>query len=256
MNFSRLVTLLEAVTPEDIKKMLNSSTDFSDCEKIVALDKPNSKHGNWGFSLTSGSSCPWAGECKDLCFRHRDERRWSHVKTKTDSNFNLIKAEKTTKNMADLLYRSISLEKGARSHPLFRIHNGGDFFSGEYFDAWIEVANRLDKKLFYTYTTSIPLLVNRLNKLPSNLVITASYDTTESNKQLILKHKLKTAFIVDSPKQAEDLDLEIDKDDSLAWGGKDSFALLQHNTTSPKSSKEMVRNRTAELKKFLYKLRN
>lgn len=257
MRFSRLIHLLEAtefVTPEEMKKRLSIDKNFKDnCEKVIKLDQPfkSTKHNWWGMSLSTVDSCPWAGPCKDLCFRKRDERRWPHVNAKVESNFSIIKAEKTKDKMADLLERSIILEPGARVSPIFRIHNGGDFFSGEYFDAWIEVANRMPQKLFYTYTTSIPLFVKRKNRIPANMVITASWDTTPANQELIKKHKLKTAFIVDSAEQAAEIGLPVDTDDDMAWASKESFALVQHNTQAKNDIRYYIRNRTKELKEVV-----
>ena len=246
MKFSKLYTILEAISPADIKAMMNggeNADDLQDCETVIKLDQPTktSKHGNWGMSLATIDSCPFSGDCKKSCFKNQIETRFPEgVAEKTKNNMELVEAEKTTKKMADLLQRSILAERRAARSSIFRLHNGGDFFSGTYFDAWIEVANRMPNKLFYTYTTSIPLWVKRLDKLPSNFVITASYDTNEYGKKLILKHKLKTAIVVNTREQADYLDLEVDKIDDLAWGGDESFALLEHGGMTKNTEKQRI----------------
>jgi hypothetical protein len=52
---------------------------------------------------------------------------------------------------------------------------------------------------------------------------------------LISEHGLKRALVVFSVDQAEKLGLEIDHDDSHAYGSERSFALLLHGT-QPKGS--------------------
>ena len=43
-----------------------------------------------------------------------------------------------------------------------RVHDSGDFFSQEYFDAWLEVARGRPRTRFYAYTKSLPFWVARL----------------------------------------------------------------------------------------------
>lgn len=131
---------------------------------------------------------------------------------------------KTTLEMADLL--SAALPKKAKR---VRIHEGGDFFSQAYFDAWLEVANRNPHVLFYAYTKSIPFWLARLDELPSNIRLTASLGGTHDD--LAEKHELKTSYVAFSEEAANIRGLEIDHDDSLAYGPNEkSFALLIHGT--------------------------
>ena len=131
---------------------------------------------------------------------------------------------KTTLEMADLL--SSALPKKAKR---VRIHEGGDFFSQAYFDAWLEVARRNPHVLFYAYTKSIPFWLARLDKLPSNIRLTASLGGTHD--ELAEKHELKTSYVAFSEEAANIRGLEIDHDDSLAYGPNEkSFALLIHGT--------------------------
>lgn len=253
-----LSLILETISPEMVKKMIESGDMGDSCEPVLSLDKPNktSKVQWYGFSLTSGDSCPYAGSCRELCFRQRDENRFKkRVLAKVDNNFQMLKSLKTTKEMADLIERSINMESGALKSLVFRIHNGGDFFSEKYFRAWIEVAKRFPNKLFYAYTTSVKFWINNMDIIPKNFVLNASWDSAPKSQELIVKHKLKTAFIVDSKEQAEELGLEIDKDDSLAWGGKKSFALLQHNSQVKNLVRQRIRERTSVIDSVLKKIR-
>ena len=58
--------------------------------------------------------------------------------------------------------------------------------------------------------------------------LTASWD--ESNSSIITMKNLKFAKVVFSEKEAAKLGLEIDHDDSHAYEGDKSFALLLHGT--------------------------
>ena len=122
---------------------------------------------------------------------------------------------------ADLIHNSLP-----KKFDVMRVHVGGDYFSKEYLQAWIEVAQRNPDKVFYSYSKSLHLF--KQFALPENLVLTASrggkYD------DLIDLHAWKEAIVVFSEEEAEELELEIDHDDSHAAFGKEDFALLIHGT--------------------------
>ena len=114
---------------------------------------------------------------------------------------------------------------------ILRVHVGGDYFSKQYLQAWIEVAKRNPTKIFYSYSKSLPMFAEFA--LPENLVLTASrggkYD------DMIDLHGWKEALVVYSEQEAIDKGLEIDHDDTHAAFGQDNFALLIHGT-QPKGS--------------------
>ena len=122
---------------------------------------------------------------------------------------------------ADLIHNSLP-----KKFDVMRVHVGGDYFSKEYLQAWIEVAKRNPDKVFYSYSKSLHLF--KQFALPENLVLTASrggkYD------DLIDLHAWKEAIVVFSEEEAEELNLEIDHDDSHAAFGAEDFALLIHGT--------------------------
>jgi hypothetical protein len=122
------------------------------------------------------------------------------------------------------------------SATIVRIHVGGDFFSESYFRAWINVACNNPNVKFYAYTKSLPSWIAALktNSIPENFRLTAS----EGGKwdSLIAEHGLKTSKVVFSIEEAAALGLQIDHDDSHAYDGRDSFALLIHGTQAKGSS--------------------
>ena len=192
------------------------------------------------FNLPAGYTCPCAKECLSKadrvtgkitdgahtlfrCFSASTESLRENARKMRWANFAALH-HKTTLEMADLL--SSALPKKAKR---VRIHEGGDFFSQAYFDAWLEVARRNPHVLFYAYTKSIPFWLARLDNLPSNIRLTASLGGTHDD--LAEKYELKTSYVAFSEEAANIRGLEIDHDDSLAYGPNEkSFALLIHGT--------------------------
>jgi hypothetical protein len=109
---------------------------------------------------------------------------------------------------------------------IIRIHVSGDFFNEAYFGAWVDVAIARPDIKFYAYTKSINLWHRLASLIPSNLILTASevgrYDAEIGT--------FKRAKVVFTEEQAAALGLSIDHDDSHAYDGNESFALLLHGT--------------------------
>ena len=109
---------------------------------------------------------------------------------------------------------------------IIRIHTAGDFYSKNYMKAWIRVANEHPSIRFYTYTKSTPFWVELQESIPENMILTASRGGKRDD--LITSHNLKESVVVYSEKEAANLGLEIDNDDTHACFGVDDFALLLH----------------------------
>lgn len=188
------------------------------------------------FSLPAGWFCPFADQC-----RSRADRATGKITDGPNTTFRCFSASGEVRGSvrdarwhnADLL-RGLSLEELVQlildSLSPFagyvRLHVSGDFFSQDYFDAWLEVARRRPRTLFYGYTKSLPYWVRRLAEIPENMVLTASYGGTHDH--LIEQERLRSARVVFSEHEAAALGLEIDHDDSHAMQPGPSFALLIH----------------------------
>jgi hypothetical protein len=131
--------------------------------------------------------------------------------------------------MAELILKSLENVK----FDILRVHVGGDFFSDDYYHAWVMVANAMPDKLFYAYTKSLTSWKQMREITPANFVLTASRGGYHD--ELIDEHDFKCAEVVFSEEEAAEKELEIDHDDSHAAYGNDSFALLIHGT-QPKGS--------------------
>ena len=197
------------------------------------------------FTLPAGYTCGGAKDClayadrktgkvKDgketqfRCFMASLEATFPSLRAMVWENLEQLKLALQVSWMecADLIHNSLP-----KKFDVMRVHVGGDYFTKEYLQAWIEVAKRNPDKVFYSYSKSLHLF--REFALPENLVLTASrggkYD------DLIDLHAWKEALVVYSEQEAEELDLEIDHDDTHAAFGKENFALLIHGT-QPKGS--------------------
>jgi hypothetical protein len=194
--------------------------------------------GVWAFNLVSGTTCPYADTClartdretgklikgenmQFKCYSAAGER-YPAVRNLVWNNYEELLEAEYTSQMVRLL-----LDAFPKNAKAIRIHAGGDFFSQAYFDAWLIVAKEKPDVEFWAFTKSLPLWIKRLNDIPENLELIASYGGTKDH--LIEKHSLKSALVVGSHGVAKLYNLEVDDGDRLARlkNGK-SFALIDN----------------------------
>lgn len=203
----------------------------------------------YSFDLLSGWSCPFAEEClskvvvKDgkrtiqdgsktrfRCFSASQEVLYTAAYNKRSSNFESLRG-KSAKEMYSMIVDAMPKNAG-----LVRLHVAGDFFSPQYFQAWVQVARDHKDILFYAYTKSLPYWVKMRKEIPWNLVLTASRGGRCDH--MIDEHGLRESVVVYSEQEAEQMGYEIDHDDSHACIPEEreqSFALLIHGV-QPKGS--------------------
>lgn len=193
------------------------------------------------FDMLSGHTCPFASECfakveivdghrkvidgpnmQFRCYSASQEAFYGNVYDARKYNTDLIK-ECIKECVSVSAFITMSLPKNAE---VIRIHSAGDFFLQSYFDAWVTVAKLNPNILFYAYTKALPFWVKRLDSIPSNLVLTASYGGKRDD--LIGTYKLRYARVVKSVAEARKLGLKIDHNDLLAAKNGPSFGLLVH----------------------------
>ena len=209
--------------------------------KRLKFQKGNSKlsKDTYTFSLPAGWTCPAANECKSQanpttgkikdfkatkyrCYAASNEAMLPSVRRARWYNLNTLKQCKTLSEMVETIKNSIP-----KKAKLIRVHVSGDFYSKTYFKAWMNVAKELPHVEFYTYTKRADLIIN--NSIPDNFSITISYGGKYDH--LIEKHNLKYVKVVYSYKEARELKLEIDNDDSHARKEyTKSFAVLLHGS--------------------------
>ena len=194
----------------------------------------------YAWNIPSGWTCPAADQClakadrktgkitngpgqKFKCYSAMTER-YPSVRERLWTNFESV-ARKSPEDVEAVLQ---CLPEKAK---LVRIHAAGDFFSQNYFDGWLRFIRSREDVHFWAFTKSLPFWIARINEIPPNLMLQASYGG--KHDELIDRHNLKYAKVVWSKAEAESLGLEIDLDDRLAAYGSKSFALLE-NFTKPK----------------------
>jgi len=208
--------------------------------KQLKFGKGNAKLSKdiYTFSLPAGHSCPFAHDCKTSadrktgkitdgkdqvfrCFAASAEAVYPSTRAARWYNYDLLRDLKSKKAMVDLIQSSLP-EKAMK----FRVHVSGDFFNQTYFDAWMDVARANPKKTFYAYTKSLVYWIKRIDDIPDNFELTSSMGGKKDT--LIEAHHLKYAQVVFDEGEAKVLGMEIDHDDSHAYGKSGSFALLLH----------------------------
>ena len=209
-------------------------------DKLRKLEKRLGKR-LYTISLKAGYSCPGANLCmarydskareiidgKDAefrCFAASLEGVFKGFEQNNAHNFALMRGAKTEQAMFEIIVASISQLKDP---GLIRVHVSGDYFSKDYFKAWMRAAEQFPSITFYSYTKSIHILTECVEFIPLNFQITCS----EGGKfDHLISDRFKTAKVVFSIEAAAVLGMEIDHDDYHAAVGSESFALLLHGS--------------------------
>ena len=113
------------------------------------------------FDIVAGVCCPFAKDClskadrftgkitdgkdtKFRCFSASTECLRTRVRALRWYNYLLLK---NVDNIQELIQNSID-NTAVKNASKFRIHTSGDFFSQEYFNAWLEIAKNSPKIVF------------------------------------------------------------------------------------------------------------
>lgn len=201
-------------------------------------------------SLPSGYTCPGAKDCLTFanrktrklkgqgevyCYAASMEARYPAYHKIVWSNFDLI--NKIKNNMSSILKlysKSIRMQ-----HPemiIFRSGVSGDFMTPAHADAVMELADQMPNILFYAYTKSVPFFAKHLDqegRVRPNFIVTCSLGGKYDD--MVIREGFKHARIVRNQKEADDLGMETDHDDTHAMKPGPSFAQLVHGV-QPKGS--------------------
>lgn len=146
------------------------------------------------FDLPAGFTCPAAMLCQSYanrvtgkltrgkhsefeCYAAKIERIYPTSRKLHWENFELIKRmPRDAQSIASLIQVSIDVAQSQRSAKnqikVIRIHSSGDFFSVEYFQAWVLIAINNPEIVFFAYTKMLPLMNA---ERPSNFGMVYSY---------------------------------------------------------------------------------
>jgi hypothetical protein len=184
------------------------------------------------FNLPTGTTCPFALECKVVvdkltgkfdvtkgqyrCYAASAER-FPAVRNHRWNNFEYVK----NNNIPIIPEKCQSI----------RIHSSGDFFNQKYFDMWIQLAKDNPNIEMWAYTKSLKYWVSRINDIPNNLILTASYGG--SLDYLIEEYNLKNVKVYNNINEVP-IERPIDKNDDYARIKNINFALLDNMKFSKK----------------------
>lgn len=189
--------------------------------------------GSISFSLPAGHTCPFAGRCltkvniagqmqlgqRYVCMAASEEISIS-VRQRRWFNFNLLKK---TGDDTDEMYSLISAS--IPESQVYVLHQSGDFFSENYFKAWMSVAKQIPDSVFLVQTTSIPYWVALKSSVPSNVKISANLDTVHA--PLVKKEGLPFHGVVFSYQDAEDYGLPVERRLDKLAAGENYVALVR-----------------------------
>jgi hypothetical protein len=184
------------------------------------------------YNLPTGTTCPFAMECKVVvdkvtgkfdvtkgqyrCYASSAER-FPAVRNHRHNNFDFV--------------RNGGVPVIPKDCKAIRIHSSGDFFNQSYFDVWLKLAEENPNVEFWAYTKSLNYWINRLNDIPKNLILTASYGGKTDN--LIEKFNLKNVKVYAEIEEVP-TNRPIDTNDNYARIPNVNFALLDNMKYSKK----------------------
>ena len=179
------------------------------------------------WNLPTGTTCPHALECKVTVNRETgkfdiNKEGLYRCYAASSERFPVVR-ESRWKNFEYVKNGGIPiLPKDCKN---VRIHASGDFFNQKYFDMWIELAKNNPSVNFWAYTKSIKFWINRLNDIPNNFILTASYGGKQDN--LIKEYNLKHTIVYKNKSDVPD-GMPIDTNDDYARLPNINFALLDN----------------------------
>jgi len=256
--------IFETEDNEEMRK--NAIEKIMTESRVLTFSNENTKVGKrvTTFSLPAGWTCPYAKDCKMMadregggykvgdeakfmCYAAWMEIQYEAVRNNRWHNYDLLKEAKTVQDKIDLILNSLDshFRENGRTDSV-RIHESGDFYNGEYLQAWMGAAERRPDIEFYAYTKSLPYILQykeHIDKIPNfKLNISAGSLHPELEDEL----DLPTGTVFNTPEEALAVGQLVDLDDSIARDkkNKDDFAMLVHGMqTKALDTPEITKNR-------------
>lgn len=187
------------------------------------------------WNLPTGWTCPYAKECLVKVDKVTG-------KFKNDSNSYRCYAASAERfpGVRNMRWNNFEFAKNGGIPTIpekakhVRIHSAGDFFNQQYFDMWLQLCRDNPDVEFWAYTKSLKYWVNRIDEIPTNLVLTASYGG--KSDRLIDEYKLKHTIVVPTKKDMVH-DWPIDYNDDEARKPNINFYLLDNNNKENRKPK-------------------
>ena len=143
------------------------------------------------WSLPAIETCPFACEaCIYWCYAVKSEKAYPDALPCRQRNYKASQKSDFVE-IATTYIRNAAKQRGYKDAKriVVRIHESGDFYSQEYYNKWIEIAeNCADIKnvVFMAYTKSVPFVKNGKD-IPANMVVRFSLwnDTPDRNGNML-----------------------------------------------------------------------
>ena len=128
------------------------------------------------WNLPSGFTCPFALECLVKVDRKtgKFDNKSKAYRCYSASSERFPTCRESRWRNFDFLING-GIPKVPTNCKACRIHASGDFYNQKYFDMWLDLCVQNPKVEFWAYTKSLKYWVKRIDVLPKNLVLTASY---------------------------------------------------------------------------------
>jgi hypothetical protein len=189
------------------------------------------------WNLPTGWTCPSAKECLVKVDKETGKMdNFSNAYKCYSASAERFPAVRTSRwnNLEQSKTEIPPIPKNCKS---VRIHSSGDFYSQKYFDRWLDYCNKNKDIEFWAYTKSLNYWVKRIDEIPSNLILTASYGGKFDN--LISEYNLKNVIVIKEIKN----DKPIDCNDDIARTKDISFYLLDNNIIGKDKQKNKIQTK-------------
>jgi hypothetical protein len=187
---------------------------YKEAKEIVYFARRNKKlvpNKNTKFliwSLPAIETCPNACDaCKYYCYARKSELAYPDCLPCRERN---LKASMRADfvDVVTVYIRNAAKQRGYKDakRVVVRIHESGDFYSQDYYNKWIEIANNcadIKNIVFMAYTKSVDFVKNGLAR-PANMVVRFSLwaDTPDRDGNMLAgssKEDIETAAALDMP---------------------------------------------------------
>jgi Gene product 88 len=174
--------------------------------------------------INEGGTCPFLTEnCLKNCYALKAERMYPSVKARRTSNTEFSKSERFVNTMIEQIEHELGRKKYQGKTILVRIHEAGEFYSQEYMNKWVEIANHFKGNrqiVFMAYTKSLPFVKGAFKKYgEDNVNITFKSSIWDDTKPKFIKmtEDLGLSVFTAMPKG------EIEKKNYLACPSSEAF---------------------------------
>lgn len=130
----------------------------------------NAKYLIW--SLPCVETCPYrTPHCESSCYGRKAENQYDNAIESRYRNWNFSLTGEFVPYMIGMISRYLATPSYKKAKKVVvRIHEGGDFYSKEYYEKWVAIADHFkdnSKVVFVAYTKSVAFI----DEKPENMVV-------------------------------------------------------------------------------------